>query len=318
MLLPDKIDAQYFDREFRLRSDLWKDRILDLAREKNIPTNDFHPFPDGSNLVASLGNRFIIKVFPAKHRHQWVSDHRVLRFLQGRLKTTIPAFIDAGEIEFSWTYLIMSKIAGESYERVWPSLNNSAKAQVLFQIGTIMREVHSLPLGPIQDLPPSWPDFLRKQIDLCESRHRRLGMPDWFTDGLRDFLDESLLTQDFCPVLLTGEYTPFNLLGDPSNPEKLIGMIDFGDAMVGPAEYDLLGPSLFLCEGKRDLFLALLRGYGIAENDFDASFRRRLFALQILHRYSDFESQVRIPGWLQRIDSREDLEKLIWPLPGES
>jgi aminoglycoside phosphotransferase (APT) family kinase protein len=47
--------------------------------------------------------------------------------------------------------------------------------------------------------------------------------------------------------MLTGEFTPFNLLAEGA---QLSGMIDFGDGLVGPREYDWLGPLCFFVEGQ--------------------------------------------------------------------
>ena len=91
-------------------------------------------------------------------------------------------------------------------------------------------------------------------------------------------------------------------------------MIDFGDAMIGLPEYDFLGPSAFLGEGDPDLMSALLNGYGYSSAEEKNSLQRKLLLLQILHRYSDFRSQVRISGWEDRVQSFEELAKIIWPL----
>jgi hygromycin-B 7''-O-kinase len=49
-------------------------------------------------------------------------------------------------------------------------------------------------------------------------------------------------------VILTGEYTPFNLLHQGGG---LSALFDFGDGLVGPREYDWLGPMCFLAAGTR-------------------------------------------------------------------
>jgi hygromycin-B 7''-O-kinase len=142
-------------------------------------------------------------------------------------------------------------------------------------------------------------------------------MPAWFLDQVDAFVQNNRhrLPAAFKPVILTGEYTPFNLLV-PHAPRvsRISGMIDFGDAMIGYHEYDLLGPLLFSCEGRADYVEALLNGYGFPQATQNRELRRRLFLLQILHRYSDFEGQMRVPAWSERARSLEDLEELIWPM----
>ncbi|MBK9682361.1 MAG: phosphotransferase, partial [Betaproteobacteria bacterium] len=59
-------------------------------------------------------------------------------------------------------------------------------------------------------------------------------------------------------VILTGEYTPFNLLYQGG---KLSAMFDFGDGLVGPREYDWLGPMCFLAAGDASRLDAFFDGY---------------------------------------------------------
>jgi hygromycin-B 7''-O-kinase len=316
---PSGLDPKEFDRSYRLKPDQWREPFLALWKLHG-PDPDlasaFQPFSDGSNLIAALGPDWIMKVFPPELRHQWVSEWRVMQHLDDRLALPIPRFYKAGE-ENGWTFIIMSRLPGVTLEKVWPRLRDDARAAVLHDIGRIMARVHTVPPGELQDLPPLWKDFLPAQIQGCRNRHERRGMPTWFVSAVDAFVQDnlSLIPTDFQPVILTGEYTPFNLLVPDTGPVKAIsGMIDFGDAMIGCHEYDLLGPLLFSCEGRAEWVAALLNGYGYTPEQQDHALRRRLFLLQILHRYSDFKAQMRVPGWEERAKSLEDLEELIWPL----
>jgi hygromycin-B 7''-O-kinase len=177
-----------------------------------------------------------------------------------------------------------------------------------------MRQVHSIDAGALADLPPPWSDFLERQAIGCRARHERLGAPAWLTARVEPFVARGLgqLPATFRPSILTGEYTPFNLLVSRTREGwELSGMIDFGDAMVGFAEYDLHGPSLFLAAGDPDLLAALLRGYGTL---LSPALRRRLMVLTLLHRYANLPVQLRLPNWQHRAQSLEALEALIWPL----
>jgi len=319
MSFPRDIDPLVFDRSYRLQSELWREPFLELWRAQGPDpalAEAFHAFTDGTNLIASLGANWIMKVFPPVLRHQWESEWRVMRHLTGQLTLPIPRFYKAGIWE-DWPYIIMSRLSGVTLEKVWPRMPDTDKAAVLMDIGLIMARVHAVPPGDLADLPPLWSQFLPQQIAGCRARHERLGMPDWFTQKVEAFVRDALplLPENPSPVILTGEYTPFNLLVTDTSPvQSISGMIDFGDAMLGYREYDLLGPLLFSCEGKPALVQALLTGYGYAPEVQNRELRRRLMLLQILHRYSNFHEQVRIPGWQDQVRSIEELENLIWPL----
>ncbi len=319
MKFPDHIHPDDFVHSYRPNPERWRAPFLALWNSYGPDpylVDQFVPFSDGTNLVAALGPNWIMKVFPPDLRHQWSSEVRVLEHLKGCLKVPIPKLFKAGE-DNGWTFIIMNRLQGVTLESIWSDLSDEKKTSILGDIGRIMAEVHSVPVDAVRDLPPLWSSFLPLQVNCCRALHERLGMPRWFVDELDSFISSHLplLPNSFSPVLLTGEYTPFNLLvRDSSDAVTLEGMIDFGDAMVGFHEYDFLGPLLFSCEGRSEFVQALLTGYGYPKELQNKTLRRRLFLLQILHRYSDFEAQLRIPRWQERVSNLEALENLIWPM----
>lgn len=316
MQLPINISTTEFDNVYRLQPEKWSEAIREVCVEHGIAFERFKTFgKDGSNLLGSVQDRYIIKIFPLFHRHQWESERRVLRHLwKNDLKIPIPEFFAEGERADGWTYLILSKIPGQTLEQAWPSFNQTEKTLFLHEIGRMMSLVHSLPVGDLHDLEPEWNSFIQKQISGCYERQKRLGAPAWLLSGLNEYLEKN---HAYLPkgesVILTGEYTPFNLMvdGEPGK-WKMSGMIDFGDAMIGCRDYDLDGPLLFLCEGNKQLVDALLTGYGYPKTELSV-FRKRMMLITLLHRYSNLNSQICIPGWQTRVSSIEELEALIIP-----
>lgn len=316
MKLPADPDMYYFEKVFRQQPELWRDVIFEICQQYNLPTISFYPFKDGSNLIASVDDKYIIKVFPPFHRHQWESEYRVLKHINNKIHIPVPGLIACGERDDRWTYVILTKLPGVTMESIWESLELTEKARLLFQVGEIMSQVHSLGTDELSDLPPKWDIFINDMIEKCYERHKRLNAPEWLLQEVKDYLKRNLhlLPKHFKPVILTGEYTPFNLLAlKTKNQWHISAMIDFGDAMIGFREYDLLGPSVFSCEGNISLVTALFEGYGIPYSSLNNEFKTRLMLLMLLHRYSDLNTQVLIPGWRTRVSCLEDLTSLIWP-----
>jgi hygromycin-B 7''-O-kinase len=130
---------------------------------------------------------------------------------------------------------------------------------------------------------------------------------------------EVLIPTPASPVILTGEYIPENfLLGEAPDGWQVTGLIDFGDVMTGWGEYDLLGPSTFMAGGKPGRIRSLLRGFGYTDAQLDGALRRRLMTLFLLHRFSEPASQVRIDGWQDMARTLPALERLIWPIGGDT
>ena len=288
------------------------DHAKSICLKENIPFNNFIPFTDGSNFVASIDDRNVIKIFPPYHRHQWESEYRSLDFLQNKLSIPIPEFLSKGEYGGS-TYVIMSRVEGISLQNVWNAFGHEIKRSLLHNLGRLMKEVQAVDASQLT-ITPDWDMFIALQLSGFKERHQKRGMPEWFMNNVDEFVNENLylLPPELNPVLLTGEYTPFNILVDMQG--NITGMIDFGDAMTGYHEYDLLGPVMFLVSGDKELFKALLNGYGYTHNEINDQLQKRLMVLQVLHRYSDFNAQLRIANWKSRADNLKVLMELIFPI----
>jgi hygromycin-B 7''-O-kinase len=320
MRLPEQITPAQFRAEFQSQPERWREVALDIAQRHGVKADDFHPYSDGVNLVAALSNRVVIKVFPPYHKYQWDSERVVLAYLAGkRFSVPVPALMAEGEWPENWTYLVMEKLQGQPLETVWIDLPESQRVSLLEKIGALMAEVHKISLSASLPLEPNWKHFLERQLEGVVARHTRLAMPQWFLGTCEGFVkrESTAFLRQSASVLLTGEYTPFNILASGSSSAcYLTGMIDFADGMFGPLEYDFLGPSMFLAEGRTERIQALFRGYGYDNDQLTPAFRRQLMCLQILHRYSNFSAQCRIPDWKTRSSSIETLAELIWPFGG--
>jgi hygromycin-B 7''-O-kinase len=315
MKLPFEISPLQF-AEYRLEQELWNEAIEEICILHNIPFTHFHVFADGSNLVVSVADKFVVKLFPPFHIHQWKSEYKTLKILHGKISIPVPELIASAKRDDQWMYIIMTIVPGITLESVWKNFTHAQKAILLRKIGMLMAEVHSLKDPLLNEMDPSWKNFMEAQLSGFHARHKRLQMPEWFLLEVDAYVHQniSLLPENVEPVLLTGEYTPFNLLvAEQSGEWEISAMLDFGDSMAGFAEYDLLGPLLFLTEGDPDLVRFLLKGYRYTDRQMDPALRKRLMLLAILHRYSNLEFQLRIPGWASRANSIEDLEQLIWP-----
>ena len=318
MQLPANIEVSHFIKNYRLQPQLWLQAIRETCLLHAISAEHLIPFPDGSNLIAACDNKYVVKIFPPFHRHQWESEYRVLEHLHEKVTIPIPGLIAHGERDDQWTYLIITLLPGVTLESIWVTCSTEEKKHLLECIGKMMKEVHAVAIGDLVTLQPAWNEFLNHQLKNFAQRHRRLGMPDWFLEGSVTYVQEaiSLLPDPHQLVILTGEYTPFNLLvtGAPGQ-WSISGMIDFGDAMIGYHEYDLLGPLMFLAAGNSALIQSLFKGYGYEGHGTDPDSRRRLLLLQILHRYSNFNDQLRITNWKDRVHNMQELTELILPPP---
>lgn len=186
---------------------------------------------------------------------------------------------------------------------------------ILRELGELIREVHGLPTDGLEAIDCHWQQFIEKQMAQCVEQHRRKGLPKVLLQQLPAYLNtcKEVLPQIKKPVLLTGEYTPMNfLVKQLDGIWHISGLIDFGDAMLGLPEYDLLGPGAFLIQGNKQLLRTFLMSYGYLPHELTRSLSHQQAALMLLHQYSNLNIQVRIPNWQDKVRSLEELENLVW------
>lgn len=299
--LPARIDVRAFDA-LHDEPERWRDVVASIAAGySSAPAT---PVAGGTVLVARVGTELVVKLFPPFLRDHFEFEREMLDRLHGRLGLPTPRRVAGGERD-GWPYHVMTQLPGCTLDTVWPALDEPAKCAVLHDIGRTAAEVHALPVGSMAALAPAWPAFLHGQRERCHHRQQRTGLPAHLLAQLEDFLAAGPVPAG-PDVILTGEYTPFNLMTDG---RRLTGMFDFGDGLVGPREYDWLGPMCFLAAGHAARLDAFFAGYG---TPFDRRRRDELLRLLLLHRYSCLPAQIAVPGWQQAADFGV-LSALIWP-----
>lgn len=314
-LLPDPADFEAF-KAWRTDTSQWLPVALDIAHGHGLPTASPHIFTTGTNLVVGLGDELILKIFPPIHRSQFVSERASLALLRGRLGIPIPEILFEGERD-GWPYLVITKLAGTVGSEVWPGLPEDQKQRVLAEIGATIAEAQRVPVGELALIQPRWDHFIARQADRCRARHVRLGLAQKFIDGLDELLREvpTLIPLNAPPVMLIGEYIPENfMMSRDGSGWRVAGLFDFGDVMTGWREYDLLGPSAFMAAGRPRCVRSLLEGFGYSDADIDATMKRRLMALMLLHRASDPVRHIAIEGWQDKAGDLRELQDLIWPV----
>jgi hygromycin-B 7''-O-kinase len=312
--LPSLTDYESF-RAWRADASQCLPAVLDIARSHGLSHGNPQLCATGTNLVVALDDALILKVFPPLLRHQFTSERISLAELRGRVSVPIPDIVLEGERD-QWPYLVITRLHGMIGTQAWPVLPEDQKERVLGQIGAAIAEVQRAPVGACARLEPRWDEFIPRQIEGCRARHERLGLPRKFLDGLDDFLSDAaeLIPLDAPPVILTGEYTPENvLLSCRGDQWRLSGLVDFGDVMTGWGEYDLLGPSAFMTAGMPRRVQSLFDGFGYSRADVSFALKRRLMALVLLHRFSNLNRQICIEGWQQKADNLVQLRDLLWP-----
>lgn len=300
--------------ELKQTATIFEEAVKLILNRHHLPLKSLSIFSEGTNIVFSYDNRKVIKLFPPFHQEHFKSEGLVLKALEGKLSVKTPELYYEGEIA-GWPYLIMSQLVGTLLEKLWDGLDHQNKLIIVKELGSLIKEVHSLPTEGLEAIDCHWNRFIEKQIAACVAHHHTKKLnPDLIQQipSYMEHVKHSLFNIEK-PVILTGEYTPMNfLVRNIGGIWHIGGLIDFGDAMLGHYKYDLLGPGAFLIQGDKELLKAFLEAYGFLPNELHETLSRELTALMLLHQYSNLNVQVRIRGWENKVSALEELEKLVW------
>ena len=304
-------DAEY--DQLNLNDELFKNAAREILIKHNFPDKPLSLL-GGTNIVFSYDGNRIIKIFPPIHNSQFKSESLVMKHLNKKLTVTTPAIEFEGEIS-GWPYIIMNRLEGVPLEGLWERLDHSNKTIILRELGSLIREVHSLPTQGLEAIDCHWEKFIANQMVHCVEKHKSTNLPENLLKQIPEYIKSMAACLPIIkkPVILTGEYTPMNfLVKQKSGVWHIEGLIDFGDAMLGLPEYDLLGPGAFLIQGDKTLLREFLISYGYSADELTDKLSHQLTLLMLLHKYSNLNVQVRIDGWKEKVGSLNELEKLVW------
>ncbi len=300
--------------KFKIKINVLKDMAKAIIHQHQLPDAPLVLFSEGTNIVFEYGDDKVIKIFPPFHQSQFNSEFLVLKHLEGKLSVKTPMIQYHGKI-MDWPYIIMTKLEGVLLETLWEDMGDSNKMVIIRELGLLIQEVHALPIEGLEEIDCHWERFINAQINHCFEKHQSTHLPVSLLQQIPDYLEsiKNDLLKIKKPVILTGEYTPMNfLVKSISGVWHIEGLIDFGDAMLGAPEYDLLGPGAFLIQGDKRLLREFLISYGYSPGRLTTTLSHKLTALMLLHQYSNLSIQIRIKDWKNEVHSLKDLQKLVW------
>ncbi|MEW2439256.1 aminoglycoside 3'-phosphotransferase/choline kinase family protein [Streptomyces caniferus] len=240
-------------------------------------------FPTGSQPVYAVGDRYVLKLFPAAAADDGVAEARVLAHLQGRLPVPTPYVHDAGAYENGWRYVLMSRLRGTDLAVAWPRIPPADRDRIATEAGETLAALHALDVSPLTDVlgPGDWDAFVGRQRASAAGRQRAHGLPDAWREQIPGFLDAVPLPAHGPGALLHTEFMRQHLTVDAADDWRLTGLLDFEPAMIGCRAYDFVAVGLFVSRGDPRLLSRVFRAYGETFGPGE------LLAHTLLHVYSN-------------------------------
>jgi len=262
-----------------------------LASDKLVRFGDGTDPANGSNVVFTVGEQRIIKLFPPYERRLFEADLSVAEHVYKKLSITTPEIYAHGMLD-GWPYLVMSRVEGVYLSEIWDAMEHENKLRIVTELAEVVTHLHALPTANLPLLEADWPGIVATRVKNCVQRHREQGVPDYWLQQIPDYLiyASPLYPPNFTPAIVSGDIHQYHLLAHQQQHGqwRLTGLFNFDDAMIGFHEYDLAAAGIFMMVGNPTLLRAFLLAYGYAETAINEQLSHRLMAYTLLHRYRPF------------------------------
>jgi hygromycin-B 7''-O-kinase len=230
-----------------------------------------------------------LKICPPFWRDAFDAEVRVTGAVQGWLPAPVPAIIETGEAG-DWRYLISSHVPGTQIEAVLPSLGEADLERIATELGQFMRAFHAVDIPAFERPFGPWARYLEERLAGARDLHLGRGVDPRRVEQIAAFLTDRAPTLRALgpPVLIHADLTAEHvMLAETGGRWRLSGVLDLADAMIAPAELDLVAPFVELFRGKRGPQRRLMAEAGVSEPDGPSSALFMAVALQ--HRFMHFD-----------------------------
>jgi hygromycin-B 7''-O-kinase len=299
---------------------VWAPVVRAICRREAIPCQEVEAGYPGTHAVYMVDRTYVVKVYAPFCHEDYDLECDLYPLLARNPQIPAPLLLAHGiwRDRIDWPYIVMDYVAGRPIGEVRADISPSNRVGIASRLGCILRQLHATPLDAIRALDPSgqdWRQFVRsrKSEFVREFREQEVLPPGvidqcsaWLESVWNEMQAERL-------VLLNGDVTQDHVLVErQAGIWRVSGLIDFGDALIGPAEYEWIALWFGALDREAESMRAFLDAYdpGIRS---DEGFVRRAMAFTLLHEFS--AGTVR---WvLERLGDPpvrclEQLEQVLW------
>ncbi len=241
-------------------------------------------FEEGSLPVFAIGDDLVLKLFPPQYHDEVPVETAVMAALHGKLPVPTPRLLDTGVLD-DWAYVLMTRLHGSE-----PS---SPDERISAQVGEMLAALHEIE-PPAVLKPADWTALVAAQCAECVAGQRKHKLSEHWLEQIPSFLNGVDLGV-VRPVLLHTEVMHAHLLHQSG---KLTGLFDFEPAMRGAFEYDFVSAGIFVTQGDRKCWKAMVDAYGRTPDP------RRVLAYTLLHVYAN------LPWFMSVMPEADTLDEL--------
>ena len=218
----------------------------------------------------------------------------------------------------TWPYLVFRYIPGISIGTILEKIPFTEKKKLAGWLGKRSKLLHEIPVPKdIVKILPQQQKLMTAGIRDCVRRQIQFGfLPDHLINQISSFLKTTQETKLVSRPhhLIHADLTSDHFLGEFTGESwHTHAVIDYGDAMIGNLEYELIPIHLDLFTMNKELLGEFVEGYGKDLISIDELPRAGLRMMR-LHRFSIFEILVKEKLNLDECPSLSHLADQIWDI----
>jgi len=231
----------------------WSPYVAIVLSRHHLPACELEA-PFAGTFPVFLAGDVVVKLFaPAfdgteSHAAELAMHH----LLAGHPEVPAPGLIAQGclfDDEPRWPYLVTRRLRGVAIREA--GLDHCESVSVATQLGEAVGRLHQLPApGPVAGR-----DVLREMRAGAAERLRAFGLPGHLAEQVPGYLADALPAASLIHADITADHVFVDGAG-------LVGLIDWGDAIIADRYYELVAVYLDAFGGRRPLLTGFLHGYG--------------------------------------------------------
>jgi hygromycin-B 7''-O-kinase len=287
-------------RQSFMDASLWQPYIqIICSRYSQTPCRVIRPGFPGTYPTFIVDNRWVVKLFGRLFAGALAFDteKQVNGILAQDSAIPAPKIIACGTLfegsdTWPWPYLIYEYIPGINISEIYNQVSFEDKLKLAQYLGEITRRLHALPLANVPLFQSGWDAYinlLEVQRRQCKQTHQAWNtLPAHLIEQIDSYLlpVDALVDCSAEPHLIHADITRDHILGRLDRGMWItLGIIDFGDAMVGDLFYELVALHLDLFCGDKRLLGAYLNAYGLDEYS-SQTLSIKAMNLTLLHRFN--------------------------------
>lgn len=316
-LLPANVDYEHYWRDVHNQPlPFWAAALRHVAARHGLPADGWTRAALGRNVVF-LNDTTIVKFGPPCWAGDMAREAAALQFVAGRLPVVTPTLLAVNVLD-GWEYLIQARLPGTNLWELWTALDAAQRATLARQHGELMAALHALPIDAEPPLLPfDWARMVAEQRATCAAAIAVSGVNAALAAQAASYVAaaEPLLANDTAHVLLHGDLSHLNFLVTQHGDRwQITGLIDWGDAKIGPRTHEFISPGMHMYRGDGAALSHWYRGYGWDAMERTAQHEHLIMARAMLYYADEFAAMLEaVPGVAESSDW-ETVAHTVWHL----